>query len=409
MLRTRPACRLLLAALVSSGPVPPILAQQVEAPPLVDQPLAAARRELLQFAFDAVSRMPTNPHAKNRSHVQESVVAACIQLGQCKLAHELASRIDDWRRGVCLADLAVYLIEHGEPAASAPLLDEARKVAETPEPDPQAWRRDRIRARVAAAHLLLGTEQKVKDWSAGIVESELGVLDATRMRRVEAKEVDKLLEQFDGVLASGSFEAVRSTLGACAVLFDRFYTDEAVRTKMEKRVLTGYEKLPIPLRLELVVQLVETALRRDDKPTAQRLLVQAQHLLARTLRLPEEEIAWRGRIAGLRARAGETEAARAEAAAALARFVECKDRIVDIYRAGALRPVAVAFQLAGDPKEARAAWRRAVEEGVHNPNSRPRADDLAATCVLMAVAGFDVDAELRARLEQIEKGLGHPW
>ena len=408
MLPTRPLCRLLLAALVVSG-ASTARAQHAAAVVLVDQPLPAARRELLQLAFDAVSTMPANPHAKNRSRAQESVVAGCLQLGQCQLAHDLAARIDDWRRGVCLADLAVHLIEHDAAAAAAPLLEQAQKIADTPEQDPQAWRRDRIRARVAAAHLLLGTEAKVKDWSAGIVASELAVLDATRMRNVVAADLDPLLVKFDGVLAAGNFEAVCSTLGACVVLFDRFYTDAAVRTKLETRVLTGYDKLPIPMRLEMVVQLVETALRRGDPPTAQRLLVQAQHLLARTLRLAEEEVAWRGRIAGLRGRAGELAAGRADAAAALARFVECRDRIVDIYRAGALRPVAAAFLFAGDAEEAGKVYRRAVEDGVHNPNSRPRAEDLAATCVAMAVAGFDVDSELRARLEQIAKGLGNPW
>ena len=44
-----------------------------------------------------------------------------------------------------------------------------------------------------------------------------------------------------------------------------------------------------------------------------------------------------------------------------------------------------------------------------NPNSRPRADDVCATCISMAVHGIEPDAELRARLEQIVKELGAPW
>lgn len=82
---------------------------------------------------------------------------------------------------------------------------------------------------------------------------------------------------------------------------------------------------------------------------------------------------------------------------------------MDIYRAGALRPVAEAYQSMGDATGALATSKRVVEEGVANPNSRPRADDVCATCVSMAVHGIGPDAELLARLEQIINELGTPW
>jgi hypothetical protein len=53
--------------------------------------------------------------------------------------------------------------------------------------------------------------------------------------------------------------------------------------------------------------------------------------------------------------------------------------------------------------------RRFVEEGVENPNSRPRAEDLSATCRSMALHAVEPDADLWKRMRQIGDGLGPPW
>lgn len=63
----------------------------------------------------------------------------------------------------------------------------------------------------------------------------------------------------------------------------------------------------------------------------------------------------------------------------------------------------------GDTAAALAVYKRAVEEGVHNPNSRPRAEDLSATCCSMALHGVEPDGSLWARMEDIRGRLGDPW
>jgi hypothetical protein len=63
----------------------------------------------------------------------------------------------------------------------------------------------------------------------------------------------------------------------------------------------------------------------------------------------------------------------------------------------------------GDPALSAAVYARAVEEAVLNPNSRPRADDLVATCCSMAVCGFQPDEKLWARMVEIGAKLGEPW
>ena len=84
-------------------------------------------------------------------------------------------------------------------------------------------------------------------------------------------------------------------------------------------------------------------------------------------------------------------------------------RIIYADRAAALRPIAEGYARLGDRDRALELYKRAVEEGVANPNSRPRANDLAATCASLAVVDLEPDAELMARLREVSEGLGDPW
>ena len=74
-----------------------------------------------------------------------------------------------------------------------------------------------------------------------------------------------------------------------------------------------------------------------------------------------------------------------------------------------LRPVAEAYMSMGDTAAAMAVYRTAVEESVVNPNSRPRALDLVATCCSLALNDVEPDAELWTRLREVDASLDHPW
>jgi hypothetical protein len=125
--------------------------------------------------------------------------------------------------------------------------------------------------------------------------------------------------------------------------------------------------------------------------------------------LPELRVPLLARLAAIRHRAGDQERARREADQALALFEEQRDEIVDIWRAGALRPLAEALHAMGDTGAALATCGKALEEGVKNPNSRPRAEDLTALCISMAVHGIEPDALLFSRMRQICGQLSDPW
>jgi hypothetical protein len=157
------------------------------------------------------------------------------------------------------------------------------------------------------------------------------------------------------------------------------------------------------------MQAAGAAQAHQDHDGAVALLDESRRLFDGARWLPEQQVPVLGRLGALRHRVGDSAAARRDVDAAWALFTAERERIIDIYRAGVLRPVAEAFAALGDRDAALMVYKRAVEEGVHNPNSRPRADDLAATCCSLALHAFEPDTVLRARLQQVCDGLGAPW
>lgn len=378
---------------------------------LLAQQQPPSPRDLLQLAFDAASALPTVPHQKNRARVQESVVAGCLALGETELAEAFARRIDDWRRGTCLADVAIARITGGAAAgpAIAELLASAGKVAETAAGDPQPWRRDRIRARLARAWLLLGNDGEARRFAAGVAPADLVEFEAELAKRAPIADFAAELRTLDGVFAAGQFEPCCNTMRVCVQWYDRFFADADRRRELAGRVLEKAPQLPPQVRAGFVADLAEVAGRRGERAEAVRLLDRAEALLVPGTSHPEEEIALQAGFALRRAKAGDAAGARKTAAAALATFHASRDHIVDVYRGTALRPIAAVYVALGDTAEAARVFRNAIEEGQQNPNGRPRAEDLAAVCVTMATTGFVPDEALWTRLREVRKGLRDPW
>ena len=82
--------------------------QQPSATSTETTPLAEWQQTLLDVAYRAVSGMPLNPHIKNRSRGQETVVVASLLLEQPDLARRYIGDIANWRRGAGYAALARF-------------------------------------------------------------------------------------------------------------------------------------------------------------------------------------------------------------------------------------------------------------------------------------------------------------
>jgi tetratricopeptide (TPR) repeat protein len=401
------------AAAAASTAVAPTAAVATPQAPVADAAIARYRLDLLQLAFQAASALPLQPHAKTRSRVQESVVMACLQLDLPRLALQFAERIPDWRRGACLADVAHYCALHGDAAEARRQLARAEEVLSEIRQDEvaQEWRRDTIRIKLSRAAAALGDPDAAAR-HGGAVEVQSGTAYdaawaatvASRADYLAGTAIDAEIEQLAKILGEEGTGHAYTALVTCVRLLDRCYADAERRPRLLELARQGDAKLPPDLRLAALVAVAKTAVDHADPTTALAVVRQARELAAtvpQALHVPAQ-------LAALRWRAGERDEARADFEQALRGYQDQREQMRQTKRADLLRPFAEASHAMADP-QAGSLYELVVEEGMENPNSRPRAEDVAATCVSMAVHAFEPDAKLWARLREIVTGLGDPW
>jgi len=376
-----------------------------------DKPLPTFQNDLLDLAFKAATAMPVKPHLKTRSRAQEAVVEACFELDQPRRALTYVEKIEDWRRGVGYAEFAFYCAQHDDTAQVQHYLELAKKVSEKnlEDEDSQDWQQERIHATIAKTLFWIGQREEASRIQSELTAPEASRVSVVRAMKSDAEGFEAQLRAVDETLSAGGFDALRYQLETCAQMFDRFYDDVDRRTRVEEKIKSSWAKLPIQIRVDVMTALVVHALEHKDQAKALALVNETQVILEQAQWLPEDQIRLTAHLAGLRHRAGDVEKARGDIDRARLLFDAARGQIVSIWRAGTLRAVAEAYQATGDTPAALKIYKRAVEEGVLNPNSRPRAEDLSATCCSMALRGVEPDESLRARLVQICDGLGAPW
>lgn len=376
------------------------------------------QRELLLVAFEAASRFPMEPHWKNRGRAQDVVVAACFQLGQPELARSYGERIADWRRGTSLADYAWFQARAGVRDGLEAVLAQAQLVLDTERksPDAQEWRGDMVALKLARAWTALGQPEKASAAAAGIAPESANAVDGTwastladRVSRLSAGEAGAEVASIDANFASMSIGQQAAAGELLAALHERFFAEAALRAEIEKRPARLWSTLMPSVRLDCLVKMVRTNVARGETAHGKELLrVVAEIVEGHTWR-EEDELPWRAVVVELTALVGEVDRARSLADAALARFHEVRERIVNIYRARALRPLMLARFALGDRQGGGELLELVLEEGMENPNSRPRCDDLVDTCTQLAVRGFEPPASSLLRIREIAAGLGDPW
>lgn len=372
---------------------------------LTDKPLAAYQNELLDLAFETASAIPIKPHIKDRARAQAGVVAASLELDQPWRALGLIEKIDNWRRGAGYADLAFYCAKHGYTDEAQQYLDLVVQISESAED----WRRDHIRVKIANAYALLGEARQADQYVKVLTDAESGKVAGAKVMIAGKDHFDEQMNTLNALITSGNFDVLENALKAYTNLFNRFYDDAERRSLVEEKMKTSWGKLPIFMRIELLTELAGFALDHADQIKTLELVNEAQLSMDGAQWRPEHRIPTTSKMLKLRFRAGDRQKAGTDADALLALFDSEKDKIVNIDRAGALRPLAEVYQSMGNMTTALAVYKRAIEEGVKNPNSRPRAEDLTSTCCSMALYEVEPDAELRNRIHQIKEELEDPW
>ncbi|MFA5293883.1 MAG: hypothetical protein WC496_12755 [Phycisphaerae bacterium] len=375
----------------------------------LDKPISEFQSELLNIAFETATSIPVDPHIKDRSKAQEAVVDVCLKLDQARLAAAYAERIDDWRRGLCYADIAFYCAEQGYTDSAEKYIEFAGSVAE--KSTGQKWQTDRIKTKIAQTYALLKQTEKAERYNSDLTNSETGKFQSAKISVSDANSFDAQVEALDSLIDRGDFDVIRNTLQAYAVLFDRFYDNAERRSLAEEKIRTALEKYKLPgfIFLELLADISQSYIEHNDPNKALELVNEAKFILDNSQWPLEQLIKYRTMLTELRFRAGETEKALGDADAILNLYNEKKNLIINIYRAEAFRRIARMYSSMGNTQAALSVYKLAVEAGVENPNSRPRAEDLSATCCSMVLYAVEPDAELWSRIRQISESLGAPW
>lgn len=369
-------------------------------------PLKEYQSKLLVLAFETATTIPVEPHIKDRSRAQEAVVQALLRLHQPKQAIEWIAKIENWRQGSCYADLAYYCVENKLTHQVEALIELAQQSGEDEEED---WRKDQIKVKIAQTYLLMGDTQKAEQFAKGVVESESGKVEQTAAQTIGDASFDVQMQELDQLIALGGFDVVKNSLVAYVELFDRFFNDHDKRSAIVDKIRSSWEPMPVSIRIELLHTLTEKSLQHANQEQALSLLLEARQMIGEYNWSLEHYFPMMAQWCSMRSQAGDKEQARLDADTLLAQYQENREHIVNIWRAGALRPLAETYLTIGDTAAALAIYKQAVEEGMENPNSRPRAEDLSATCVSMALHEMEPDDGLWKRMYEIQKGLSDPW
>lgn len=387
----------------TAGGVAPVAPPRLEK--LADADLAPWRGELLDIAFSSASRLPDPGHTRDRCRAQEEVVNACLRLDAPVRAAGYARGIDNWRKGAAFSEIGLWCARRGLEGEARGFIEVARSSAK----GEQGWQDDRVRVGIGRVYAALGEEKLADSLEAGVVEAERGRVAEVRVDTLEADDLDARLAALGAVVDEYNFDLSRNALAEYTALLRRFGGDPIVRERILADMRLAWKDMPIIAQLDAMGSLVDTAVAIGANDTARILCDEADALIDGSAWLPEDKPGTLARFAELRYRSGDPRRARERLDAALACFDETERAIVNIWRAGALRPIAHAFFTMGEHGSSHDLYNRAIEVGTLNPNSRPRAEDLCRTCLSIADCGLEVRPELLSRIREIAGALSDPW
>ncbi len=363
------------------------------------------QEQLLELAFQAASKIPMDPHHKDRARGQAQIVEASLVVDAPTLAEAYAREIHNWRRGVALGQVAFYLADMDQKHSEA-LLIEAQEAAG----EQEGWRKDRILIHVARTRAKLGQRKRAENLADYVAEAEKGKIEGVAAGAMSQKEFEETLAQIQsGVDEDIHFDLKRNLVESALSLHKANYQKQERREPLEKIIRSASEKFPIFLRIDYLRQMAQSAADHKDTSRAGELLQEAQKLVS-TVRMPVRfEIRTRAGLAKLRASMGDDAGAIQGADALQGFYNENRPRTLIVDRAELLCRIAEIYQLAQQQDKAAETYRRALDEGASNPNARPRANDLVEICCSMAVHGFAPDQGFVDALEQVHNALGKPW
>lgn len=395
----------IITIVLSLAATAPAIPAQDAAAAAADRAKAGFRDELLDLGFEAASAIPVKPHDRDRALVQEAVATTAVGIGLQLRAMAYANSIDGWRRGVVYGELALD-------AAKSNRAEAARTFARFAVDSlggAKDWQCDLVKVKVAQAMTWLGDDSSAAELEKGVGEPEQGKVRSTRVERGDGADFDEQIAAAERAVATKNFDLTRNALETCVLLAGKSSGREDRWTRIVALCEEASGKTTRDIQLRVFLRLAEVRHAQGSTSGARELVARAVAIREGSRWMADFALPIAADVARTMHRIGDDAAARAELERAIGTFEADKEKIADVFRAGALRPAAEAFAFLGDQARARAIFTEAIEEASRNPNSRPRAMDLAQNCAALARAGIEPDAAMWSRLRAIRSGLDAPW
>ncbi len=243
---------LALAAATSCAPRP-----ERRAAAAADDPLRAG----WQFACAITN------DAKDRATCQELVALAHLVRGECDKALELGERIENWRKGVVLAEAAAVLAEKGKTNAALERAGQAETLARAI----QDWQRDRILVRVVKTKALLGREEEVSRWSrfyGGNRDYRGEVVTYQALALAQQGLVTNALAALDGLADTTHLDVSSWRAHGYMLLAKAGHLDAAQTSNALAQAWAAAERIPGSKRWDVQMELAEAALARGEAALA---------------------------------------------------------------------------------------------------------------------------------------------
>ncbi len=389
-------------------------------------PDATYRSRLLANAFEVAALLPPNPHIKNRSRAQYTVVETCIDLELLELAESLCLKIDHWEKCMGLLDLAYHHALRGEASQADPFLrlatemirmaddrEQGRIVAMNADPvldSLTGWRLERVKARMLQVQLVLGlNHEQSASWAAALQPDKAAPVWTDTILSQPSLDLDGRLDALALVATNQNFEIVQEAMRGYAQLLDKHYGTPKVRKEIICRLESQLDpRLPLAVKVAVLGEWSAIALRHEDKGLALEWIDRANGLLDE-VGSADVVLEPRSRLIIQRMEAGEAAAAGEELDAAISFYAQQRDQIVNMERAKLLCALAEAGMSLGRSEEAATLYGRAVAEGLENPNGRPRVMDYCTISCSLARQPGSLGEGVEVKLGMMRNALGSPW
>ncbi len=359
--------------------------------------------EALDYAFRFATAIVSDD--KDRSRAQEDVVGDYGIAGAFVEARDRAFRIEGWRRGTALADLAGALVKEGRAAEARDLLQAAEEVRQAT----GGWQGPRIAAHIAAALALLGEEERANAIATRLSDEDrqyFGPSVATAaIGRAGRGDLEGALQRLSGLDADPDMDVAWARTEGYLEIARLAARDTPMRDRALMAARRSADGLPGWKKAEGLARVADALARHGKAEEARVALGDAETIaggLPSSMPVKVEILADLARIGGAvgdpdgaRRLLGETEGSVAATPA--------------IDRPGLYARIGGAYARLGQRKDARRLYERALEDTGNLANARPRALAAVEVCRLLGEDAGPLLDPVRVRLDQLLAGLKDPW